>query len=152
MQGSTSTVGNGNAGNEHGTTDLVGRRFDELVDRDADQVRWNLLGFTPEFSRFDKVLYVATYVWHGFWLVLFMGGNVYFLSVDPSETGWKPYEGIWIRFWWWFIWIHLGVSVIIVAWFTVGGMLDLRQLFRDLQTAKRDSHDDGTVRSEEEAT
>ncbi len=120
----------------------------EVVDQVADQVRWNLLAFTPEFSRFDKAIYVATYIWHAFWLVLFALGTTWYL------LGWggngAADDANWVRFWWWFVWIHLGVSVVIVVWFTVGGIRDVRRLFRDLASAGRDDRDDGVVRQAEE--
>jgi len=41
--------------------------------------------------------------------------------------------------------------VIVVIWFTTGGLIDMRRMFAELHTRVRDHSDDGTVRRETDA-
>ena len=52
---------------------------------------------------------------------------------------------MWLRFWHVRIWIEIGVSAVIVFWFTWGGIRDLKRLLRELDARSRDDADDGFV-------
>ena len=41
------------------------------------------------------------------------------------------------------------VGIITSVWFFIGGVIDLRRLFRDLEARKRDFSDDGRVEKSE---
>ena len=62
---------------------------------------------------------------------------------------------IWPDQWWSNYWFYASVVVPIVlgsvtsVWFTIGGLTDLRKLFKRLRVLQRDSHDDGRVRDTE---
>ena len=58
------------------------------------------------------------------------------------------YESGWLAYWLIYIWISIAVSAVTVVWFTIGGLRDLRQMLRRLETAQRDEMDDGTVSEE----
>jgi len=95
--------------------------------------------FTPEFTRRDKVLYALTYLWTGFWFVLFVVGTVYNLGHDVSDASWA-------RFWRWYLLAQFVAAGAVWVWFTAGGVRDLRRMFTRLEAAARDSSDDGIVR------
>jgi hypothetical protein len=52
---------------------------------------------------------------------------------------------------WWANWWLFNLSLTVVAgtlmtlWFLIGGIKDIKALFRSLTTIRRDDHDDGTV-------
>ena len=130
------------------------RRFD--LDRLLHRGRWQvaqdvvvgdgvvtglqkLFLFTPEFTRRDKVFYVATYCWTFFWFTLFAAGTVYNLTHDVSDASWAA-------FWRWFVAVQFLAGGVVFVWFTLGGVRDLRRMFSRLSTLARDVEDDGIVR------
>ena len=132
-----------------------GRRVCDL-DRLLHRGRWRIAGdivagggavtklqrlflFTPEFSRRDKILYVATYCWTFFWFALFVIGAVYNLTHSVSDASWAV-------FWRWFVLAQFIAGGAVFVWFTCGGVRDLRRMFARLRTLERDAADDGIVR------
>ncbi len=96
-------------------------------------------GMGKEFSRGDKVfagLYAASTV--GWWLVFIVVTALHFaFNTIPDR--------FWPGFWLVYLMLLLAQSVPGVFWFAVGGMLDIRALLRQLQTATRNPADDGRV-------
>jgi solute:Na+ symporter, SSS family len=95
--------------------------------------------FTPEFSRRDKIFYVATYCWTFFWFTLFVVGTIYNLTHDVSDASWAA-------FWRWFVGVQFLAAAVVFVWFTLGGLRDLRRMFTRLRSLQRDAEDDGIVR------
>lgn len=95
--------------------------------------------FTPEFTRRDKIFYVATYCWTFFWFTLFVVGTVYNLTHDVSDASWAA-------FWRWFVGTQFLAGGVVFVWFTLGGVRDLRRMFTRLRALERDAEDDGVVR------
>jgi hypothetical protein len=52
----------------------------------------------------------------------------------------------WSNFWHIYIISLFVLSIPICAWFTIGGVMDIKHLFHSLATTVRDSRDDGRVR------
>ena len=46
-------------------------------------------------------------------------------------------------YWKYFVLIHSIVSVIVIIWFTIGGVIDLKSMLKLLSSMKRDENDDG---------
>lgn len=99
---------------------------------------WKILGTTKEFSRGDKAIYIATYVWTFLWAAVFIVGTVRNLTSPIPDASW-------MKFWEIYTWIYLVVSVIVVVWFTIGGVINIRQMVNALRTMKRDHVDSGYV-------
>jgi SSS family solute:Na+ symporter len=97
-----------------------------------------LLSFGPEFTRGDKAIYVANYVWTLGWFVVFLVGLAANLGREVSDDAW-------MRFWRVWLWIYVAMAVVTAVWFTAGGFLDLRRMFRLLRGRTRDHLDDGFV-------
>ena len=95
-----------------------------------------------EFKRRDKALYLVTYAWTGIWTLVFIVGTIVNLNSDVPDSAWVSY-------WRTFVLIQIGMSVIVIVWFSIGGAFDLRSMFRLLRSRKRDEADDGFVREEE---
>jgi SSS family solute:Na+ symporter len=103
---------------------------------------WRMLGMGREFTPRDKALYVATYVWNGLWFVVFIVGTVVNLTRAVPDSSWVAY-------WKTYLVIHMGMSVVVIVWFSIGGAFDLRAMFRRLASREREADDDGFVRREE---
>ncbi|MDZ7401012.1 MAG: sodium:solute symporter, partial [candidate division KSB1 bacterium] len=99
---------------------------------------WRMLGMGKEFSRTDKIIYIATYCWIFLWASIFIIGTIYNLTHDVADL-------IWMKFWYWYLGINIAMAIVVVFWFTIGGVRDVRALFSRLGTMQRDDKDDGFV-------
>lgn len=103
--------------------------------------RWyERLGFTREFSGRDRVVAYVTLGWPLFWTIVFLVVTAYNLLVDVSSAVWAAYWRVWT----WFI---LGCAVVVTTWFIIGGLRDLRAMYRHLQARRENPDDDGRVRA-----
>lgn len=96
-----------------------------------------------EFTKTDKLIYIINYVWTGLWTLVFIIGTTYNLNNDVSDFSWMSY-------WKYYIFVHIGFSLVTIVWFTIGGFKDLKSMMNRLKTAKRDHQDDGWVQNKEE--
>lgn len=100
---------------------------------------WKLIGVNSrEFSRGDKVVFL--------WLFL---ANLFFfgLYVVLLILGWldRMTPESWL-FWYRFeITLDIVLAVIFLVWVSIGGLFDLRRLYKKLRTIERDPTDDGRV-------
>jgi len=99
------------------------------------------LGFDAEMTRGDRIVTALTLAWPVFFTgVLAAGLIAWALDALPSNATWAA-------LWHGYLWFALSVSAIITLWFTIGGIRDLRRLFKRLGQFKADAHDDGSVSS-----
>ena len=106
---------------------------------DAAPVKgWKVLGMGREFTRSDKVIYVATYAWTASWVVVFVVGTVLNLTGGVDA-------GSWMHFWKTYVMIYLVVSIFVIVWFSAGGIINLKEMIRTLRVMKRDHADTGFV-------
>ena len=86
------------------------------------------IGITPDYTLGDKIIAYSTFIWSfGVAFLLFFIGTIVWNTFSP----W-PIEG-----WGWRIFIISVVvacvkALISMIWFMIGGVIDLRRLFRDL--------------------
>ncbi|MCX6577506.1 MAG: sodium:solute symporter, partial [Candidatus Aminicenantes bacterium] len=99
---------------------------------------WKVLGMGKEFTRGDKFIYVMTYAWTFAWVMVFLIGTIINLTRDVGN-------GSWMSFWKIYVWAYLIASVIVVIWFSTGGIINLKDMIRQLKTMKRDHRDSGFV-------
>ena len=106
--------------------------------------KWHerIFGITREFNRFDRWTAYLIVGWFLALLGLFVVGTLYAWRARPSETAWAG-------FWQVYLYVLFGMAVVTTVWFTVGGLVDIRNLFRALKTQERDFSDDGMVRQQE---
>lgn len=98
-----------------------------------------LLGINEEFTTSDKVIYIFQICWTMFWIIAFFGGTFYQLVIgDISDDAW----GNWWQF---YVWLGICVAMITVVWFTIGGVINLFQLYHSMRNVVVDVRDDGTV-------
>jgi SSS family solute:Na+ symporter len=100
----------------------------------------SLLGISREFTLGDKVIYYATIGWTVLWGAVFILGTAYNLVADVPVSAWA-------RYWQFYVVLSLVLGVVTTAWFTVGGLLDVKQLYTDLRSKVRNDADDGMVRN-----
>jgi SSS family solute:Na+ symporter len=103
---------------------------------------WRALWYGKDFTRGDRIIYFANCAWALGWFAVFVVGTIQNLTHAVADDAW-------FRFWKIWLWIQIAMSAITVVWFSTGGFLDLRRMFRRLQTRERDHADDGFVRREE---
>jgi hypothetical protein len=109
------------------------------------RVAARLVGITPEYTRGDRII-----AWSVFFYSFVFSFGLCFLAV----VVWNCFHR-WPVAWWsrYFVAINIVVPGIIAAistvWFGVGGIIGLRQLFRDLAARKEiDTTDDGRVNTD----
>ncbi|HEX2962420.1 MAG TPA: sodium:solute symporter [Clostridia bacterium] len=100
-----------------------------------------MLGMGKEFTKGDKFIYLAAYAWTFIWVVVFIIGTILNFSENVGDSSW-------MTFWKTFVQINLAVSFIVIVWFAIGGVKDLREMMYRLKTMVRDHKDDGTVKTE----
>ena len=101
--------------------------------------RWQrLFGLSRDFSLEDKIIYLTIAGCVILSALVFIIVTIYNIVFDvESQT--------WIKFWHLFVWLILVLGTVTTIWFTLGGLFDLRKMFRRLSTIIRDDTDDGTV-------
>jgi len=97
------------------------------------------LGMGSEFTGGDRILYLVTYAWVAAWTLTFVGGTVLNLSRDVSDSAWAG-------FWEGYTYLMAAVSGIVIVWFAIGGVRDIRAMLGRLAVMRRDDQDDGWVR------
>ena len=98
-----------------------------------------LLGFDKEFTRGDKFISGGLFCWSMTWFLVFLIGTLWNLLRPWPVAWWTSYwriQGVLLP---------LYIGVLTTAWFTWGGLRDMRRMFRALKTVRRDDRDDGTV-------
>jgi solute:Na+ symporter, SSS family len=111
---------------------------DSTAPADAQPRWWEKLGFTREFTGTDRWITYITLGWPLFWTIVFIAGMIYNLAVDVPQTSW-------LSFWHGWTWFILACAIIVTTWFTIGGIRDLRELFRLLRIRRAAATDDGRV-------
>ncbi|HMA53964.1 MAG TPA: sodium:solute symporter, partial [Acidobacteriota bacterium] len=102
---------------------------------------WKVLGMGREFTPWDKVIYVATYAWTASWVVVFVAGTILNLTREVSTAAW-------LGFWKTYTRIYLVLSIFVIVWFSIGGIINLKQMIATLKVMKRDPSDQGFVESD----
>ncbi len=103
---------------------------------------WKVLGMGKEFTKGDKFIYILSYAWIFIWTLIFIVGTIYNLSHDVQDSTWLSY-------WKYYVIIYALVSAAVVIWFIVGGIVDMKSMFKKLSVMKRDDADDGFVIKEQ---
>lgn len=121
-----------------------------VIYKDAKIGFWQkIVGITPEFSKGDRFwAYVFVY-WALFNFAIFVVVSLteivrhYFLGMPFISNH------IWFFVMFWGTIFNLLIAVPVTIWFTIGGIHDIRHLYRDLSVARRDDRDDGTIKEDE---
>ena len=96
------------------------------------------LGFSRDFTGGDRAIAYVTLSWPLVWTIIFVIVTFYGMTADiPTET--------WLAYWHGWTWFVLGSAVLVTLWFTIGGIFDMKYLFRQLRSRTADPSDDGRV-------
>lgn len=107
---------------------------------DATPARgFRILGMGREFTRGDRVIFIASYVWTFTWTAIFIIGTIYNLSHDVDDERWA-------NFWKIYMYIQIALAIFVTVWFSIGGIRDIRRMFGKLRLMERDETDDGMIR------
>jgi len=114
------------------------------------KARWQkFVGITPEFSKSDKILaffFIGWSLLHILWFIVFTAINLHYklvLGVLISDHVWATYFQVTVM-------INVILSVPCAVWFTIGGIRDMKALYKRLETCERDHNDDGSVCGEDD--
>lgn len=102
------------------------------------------LGMTDEFTRGDQIIYLSTIVWSVSWFSIFLVTTIYCAIVDVRPESWLGY-------WKFYIWLHFAVGAGVLVWLGIGGVIDVRKMFKRLETMQRNDADDGWVSDHQSA-
>ena len=100
-----------------------------------------LIGITPEYSKADRIIArgVFTYTFIYRFVVCFLIVMILNLISPWKPAAWSVYYLITL------IIVPSIVGIVSTFWFSIGGIIDLKQMFHDLAARKRDFTDDGRV-------
>jgi len=104
---------------------------------------WRMLGMGKEFTRGDRIIYIATYAHTGIWILIFIVGTIYNLHHDVPDEAWA-------NFWRIYFFIQVAFSIFVLLWFSIGGFRDIGAMLKRLRVMQRDEADDGMVEHDEE--
>ena len=100
-----------------------------------------LIGITPEYTRGDRAIAYGVFCYT--FVYRFLGTFVLVALLNClspwGRHGWSNFYLVTILL------VPFGVALISTFWFMIGGIIDLRHLFIDLEARKRDFADDGRV-------
>ena len=114
----------------------------ESVERKPIGRLWKMIGVNNhEFSRIDKGLYVYMVAMNGFWIISVL------LLLGFGLLGWMT-DRRWFAWWKFYICLQTIIAFIGGSWVGIGGLFDLRKMYRKLREAKRDMLDDGRAEDE----
>lgn len=97
-----------------------------------------LTGIDKEFTRGDKFIAIFLIVQTTVWFCISFVGTIYGLGHEISDDAWGRFWLIMV------IWLTL-LAFVTVIWFLIGGLRDMKDMFKTLKTVKRDELDDGRV-------
>ena len=104
-----------------------------------------LIGISPEYTKSDKAIaysvFFYTFIYRFF--LTFIVVLIFNAVTRWENPTWSMYYLITM------VVVPFVVGAISSVWFFVGGVIDLRHLFRDLEARKRDFSDDGRVEKED---
>ena len=109
----------------------------KVIDENVKPI-FKIIGIGKEFTIEDKITYLVSYIWNIFFTLVFVVGTIYNLYNDVSDESWMVY-------WKYQVYMNVVFSFIIIIWFTIGGFVDIKKMFRSLSSSERDHGDTGWV-------
>ncbi len=100
-----------------------------------------IIGITPEYTKGDRAIAYSVFIYSFIWGFIISFGLVltlHYLNLWPDDW-WKYY------FFVEFILEPCLLGIVSTIWFSIGGYVDLKNLFRDLRNRKINKLDDGRV-------
>jgi SSS family solute:Na+ symporter len=108
----------------------------------AEKWDWkDVLGFSTRMTKGDKFTFGFAYGYIALYLGAVITLTACQLLLRPAGLA----DSTWLTFWHVFVWVNFILTIIIIVWFSIGGIIDLKSLFTTLATIKRDDDDDGAI-------
>lgn len=105
-----------------------------------------LLGFTPEYTRGDRILAISVLVYSAW---SFLGFAVEAIWNLPTAWRWSEYT--WFKIWQYYtVPLSLLIAVVTTVWFTWGGARDLSRLFRAMKEDAENAANNPNAMAEED--
>jgi SSS family solute:Na+ symporter len=117
---------------------------DEPVAKRHSSAWLRILGITEHFTLSDKILAIALIMWNAGWFAAFLVITAIHFTIGTTDEWWT-------KFWHFYILLQFVIGIPATVWFTVGGIHDIKALFKTLEEVVRDPTDDGSVRHGPEA-
>jgi solute:Na+ symporter, SSS family len=118
---------------------MLHRTPDSVGSHPKPKAGWKIFRMGPDFTRGDKIIFMLTLVWTGFFFL-----STFTITLVNQTS---PFSA---RFWanWWFFNVALGLSsaVVTLIWFAIGGFKNLRELLAALKKETINEEDDGRVK------
>ena len=105
-----------------------------------------LVGINSEYTKSDRAIAYAVFVYtfiYRFFLTFIVVLLINTFTGGWATPGWSMYYLITMLI------VPFVVGLISSVWFFIGGVIDMRHLFRDLEARKRDFSDDGRVENKD---
>jgi len=96
------------------------------------------IGITKEFNLQDRIIYFFFSIWQLSWFCVFIVVIILHVFHDISDR-------IWSYYWKYNMWMMAVLAIITLIWFTWGGIVDLKKMFKKLSSEDRDINDDGEI-------
>ena len=97
------------------------------------------LGFDSDMTRRDRWVTAITLAWPAVFTIVF------FAALIAHASGWEPGAAFWATAWKWYTAVALTIAAIVVTWFTIGGIIDMRAMFKRLAIFHTNAQDDGRI-------
>ena len=123
--------------------DALLHRNEEDENQKKQKVSWvsKLIGITPEYTRGDKIIAWFVFCYSVMWRcgIAFLGVLAWNMISKWKLESWGTYFFVTLFA------IPCALGVFTTFWFLIGGIKDMRQLFRDLAARQIDENDNGFV-------
>ena len=96
------------------------------------------LGVTDEFTKGDKAIYFSSIFWVISWVVIFLFGVLCNWIFEVTDD-------VWVKYWHFNVYLGLTLAIGTTIWLTIGGVKDIKEMFRMLRSSGRDDNDDGML-------
>ena len=123
----------------------TGRKVDVMFKWSPKTIIAKLIGISPEYTRGDRIIAYSVFIYSFVYrfLLAFLVVFIWDLFSPLSEVFWGRYFLITLLL------VPATVGLVSTFWFFIGGVIDVRHLFIDLEARKRDITDDGRVQHKE---
>jgi len=120
----------------------LGERRDIRMKWTPRNILHNIVGITPEYTRGDRIIAWGVCCYSlGYGFLIMFCGTVIWNAISPWPVEWWCWRAVFAAYL-----MPCVVATVSTVWFGIGGIVGLRQLFRDLK-ARREVNDldDGRV-------
>jgi SSS family solute:Na+ symporter len=104
-----------------------------------------LTGINKDFTRTDRIWALGLLTWNLIWFSTFFIVTAIHFTVGLSDA-------FWASFWHFYLLLFFIIGVPATIWFSIGGVIDVKALFRTLDATVRDHTDDGRVTHHADST